>query len=129
MCPEPNISFQSKAMFVQQTALEARDNIFFWRDLKTSQDSKDVSSSLPGEICLNSKVMSNLSLQRGRQVDVPTAQKSFKSPSLGFLSYGASLHVQISIWHLSHRLSGTRAWGADTRRCPGHMRMINHLCL
>lgn len=133
--PERNISFQLKPMFVQQTVLEARDNIFFWRDLKTSQDSKDVlfilSPAPPPtrEICLNSKVMSHLSFQRGRQVDVSTAHKSFMSPSLGFLSYAASLHAQISIWHLLHCLSGTRTWEKDTRCCPGYMRMINYLCL
>lgn len=87
---DQNISFQSKPMFVQQTVLEARDNIFFWRDLKTSQDSKDVSLFLlpppppTRNICLNSKVMSHLSLQRGRQVDASTVHKSFKSPGLGF---------------------------------------------
>lgn len=71
-------AFQAKDMLVQQTALEARDNVFLWKDLETSQNRKDLLLFSPppnpqlGEICLHSKVMSNLALQR-RRADVPAA--------------------------------------------------------
>lgn len=71
-------AFQAKDMLVQQTALEARDNVFLWKDLETSQNRKDLLLFSPppnpqlGEICLHSKVMSNLALQR-RWADVPAA--------------------------------------------------------